>query len=733
MNVPDATRWQRLGELFDHASVLAGAQRVAFVDALQGEDAELRDELEALLAADVAGGLLDRDVHTLAGAVTQADASGATIGPWRLGKVIGRGGMGAVYRAKRADGAYTQEAALKLIHLGVDSLATRARFLRERQFLASLQHPHIARLLDGGVTADGAPYLAMELVDGERIDAYCDARRLSIAARLRLMLQVLGAVQHAHQRLIVHRDLKPSNILVDADGNAKLLDFGIATMLDTSGAATLTRERPLTPDYAAPEQLQGQPVTTATDVYALGLILAGLLAGQQARAGYTTSKPLSTAVLHSDVAAIAVVRGTHPRALLRTLRGDLDTLVQRALAPDPARRYPSAQALATDIEQWLSGRPILARPDSWLYRTRMFVRRHRVGVALSVLAVLALLTATAFSLQQARLAREAARDAEARALSLRAVNDTFDQLMHAEHFLADANGPASAARVLRENRSALDYFLVDQPLTRASLLWRNGRGLRLSGDAAGAVAVLRTANEAFAKAGARATLNGRDAALELARAQIDDGDAPAAATTLDDLEESLKPDEVNIELQQHAIALLRARMALTAGQLDSAGAQIATALALAPAPSGERGARYGTTALLAGAIDFARGNTAAAADRFVEALQAMSADPHAGLAPPHQQLAPLLETLARLGDIVAANEYAARWFDLRKRFFGAESAQVRAAAALQQRLLGGDVPIAGDAARAVRLRDALAIYWRATFVDYDVTRDQKPLNLDRDL
>jgi len=733
MNMPDATRWQRLGELFDHASTLAGTERVAFVDALQGEDAELRDELEALLAADDAGGLLDRDVGSLAGAVTQADASGTAIGPWRLGAVLGRGGMGAVYHATRADGAYTQEAALKLIHLGVDSPATRARFMRERQFLASLQHPHIARLLDGGVTADGAPYLAMELVDGERIDVYCDSRHLPVAARLRLILQVLGAAQHAHQRLIVHRDLKPSNILVDADGNAKLLDFGIATMLDASGAATLTRERPLTPDYAAPEQFAGQPVTTATDVYALGLVLAELLAGQSPRAERPTSAPLSTAVLAADGTAIAAARGTTVRALVRQLRGDLDTIVQRALASEPARRYSSAQALATDIELWLSGRPILARPDSWLYRSRMFVRRHRVGVAFSLLAAVALLAATAFSVQQARLARDAARDAEARALSLRAVNDTFDQLMHAEHFLADANGPASAARLLRENRSALDYFLVDQPLTRASLLWRNGRGLRLAGDAAGAVAVLHAANAAFAKAGAGTTLNGRDATLELARAQIDSGDMQAAAAELAALEQSLNPAEVNIELQRHAISLLRAKMALAAGQLEAARAQIATALALAPAPSGERGARYGTTALLAGAIALAQAHTEEAADRFTEALQAMSADPHAELAPPHQPLAPALETLARLGDTVAANDYAARWLDLRERFFGADSVQARAAAELQQRLLADKLPTLDEPERVARLREAFAAYWQATFVNYDVTRDQKPLNLDRDL
>jgi hypothetical protein len=305
--------------------------------------------------------------------------------------------------------------------------------------------------------------------------------------------------------------------------------------------------------------------------------------------------------------------------------------------------------------------------------------------------------------------------------------------MHAEHFLADADGPASAARLLRENLSALDYFLVDQPLTRASLLWRNGRGLRLAGDAAGAVKVLQSANAAFAKAGASGALEGRAAAIELARAQIDHGEPRAGMATLDVLERSLRPGEINLELQQHAIAFLRARIALEAGRLDEAEGQVAVALKLAPAPSGEHGARYGTTALLAGAIELARGDPAASADRCVEALQAISADPHAELAPPHQPLAPAIEALARLGETAAANDYAARWLDLRKRFFGAESAQAREAAALQQRLATVAAGGAPDTVRAGKLRDALAAYWNATFVNYDVTRDQKPLSLDRDL
>jgi len=363
----------------------------------------------------------------------------------------------------------------------------------------------------------------------------------------------------------------------------------------------------------------------------------------------------------------------------------------------------------------------------------VFTRRNRIAVALSALAILALLAATAFSTWQAHLANVAARDAEARALSLRAVNDTFDHLMHADHFLADANGAASAARLLRENQSALNYFLLDQPLTRASLLWRNGRGLRLAGDASAAVNVLRSANDAFVKAGASTTLEGREASLELARALIDVGDAGAAEQTLATLEHSLRTDEVNVELQQHGIAFLRARVALDAGNFDEAERQISAALKLAPAPSGERGARFGTTALLAGAIAAARGQRVVAADRFVEALRALSADPHVELAPPHQPLRPAIETLAALGDAASAREYGARWLETRKRYFGADSPQAREAATLQDHLANVVASTETDATRADRLRDALAAYWLATFVNYDVTREQKPLTLDRDL
>jgi hypothetical protein len=269
-------------------------------------------------------------------------------------------------------------------------------------------------------------------------------------------------------------------------------------------------------------------------------------------------------------------------------------------------------------------------------------------------------------------------------------------------------------------------------LTHASLLWRSGRALRLAGDADGAVHMLEAATAAFAKAGAGMSLQGREAMLELARAQIAARDHSAAAATLDALERSLRADEVNVDLQRHAIAFLRARLALDGDNIERAEQQINAALALAPAPSGERGARYGTTALLAGAIALAQNTPTRAADRFIEALNAMAADPHSELAPPHQPLAPALRTLAQLGDAATARDYATRWHDLRTRYLGAQSAQVQEASELL-RTLDEASGTAADAARATRLGEALAKYWDATFVNYDVTREQKPLSLDRDL
>ncbi len=355
------------------------------------------------------------------------------IGPWRLEERLGRGGMGDVWRARRADGAYDEVVALKTVRTGMDAPELVARFEAERHILARLAHPHIARLLDGGVSEDGRPYLVMDYVEGAPITAYAEQRALPVAARLALFLDVCDAVLYAHRNLVVHRDIKPSNILVTRDGHVVLLDFGIAKLLDpgpdSTEGTTRTQARLLTPEFASPEQQRGDPVTTASDVYMLGVVLRELLTGS---------------------------RDAPPRATRSApkLRGDLDVIVHAATQPDPARRYGSVEPLADDIRRYLAGLPIRARADSWAYRARKFARRHRFGVAIAALLVLALAADVAASMWQA--ARAEQNFADARALANAMVFDVHDAI-------ADLPGSTPARRLLVER--ALQY--LDRLSTRA--------------------------------------------------------------------------------------------------------------------------------------------------------------------------------------------------------------------------------------------------------------------------
>jgi non-specific serine/threonine protein kinase/serine/threonine-protein kinase len=410
-------RWRRLDEVFHAAAALDGGARRAYVREACADDAELRAELERLLAAhDRAGAFIERPA--LASAAEWVDGAepseGRRIGAYRIVREIARGGMGTVFLAERADGQYEQRVAVKVIKRGMDTEFVLERFRAERQILASLDHPNIARLIDGGTTDDGLPYFAMEYIAGRPIDAWADERRLSVAERLRLFLQVCDAVAYAHQHLVVHRDIKPLNILVTPEGAPKLLDFGIAKVLHADPDArtsTVTGLRLLTPDYASPEQVEGRHATTASDVYSLGVVLYELLTG---RSPY---RPRSRAPL--DVAE--AVRTTEPQRpsavvaerLRRRLRGDLDTIVLTALRKEPSRRYGSVEQLAGDVRRHLEGRPVLARPDTLRYRAGKFARRNRVAVAAGAVVLLALVGGTVATASQARAAREQARRAEA--------------------------------------------------------------------------------------------------------------------------------------------------------------------------------------------------------------------------------------------------------------------------------------------------------------------------------
>ncbi|HEX2189261.1 MAG TPA: serine/threonine-protein kinase [Longimicrobiaceae bacterium] len=451
----DRGRRERVEALFEAALDRPAAERAGWLREACWDDPELHDRVERLLAAhERAEGVLEhppRGVELLGLRVYPETLR--RVGPYRLVREIGRGGMGSVYLAERDDDQFSQQVAVKLVPPGAASAEVLRRFRAERQILASLHHPGIARLLDGGVADDARPYFVMEYVDGEPIDAYCDARSLPLEARLRLFCDAARAVHHAHRNLVVHRDLKPSNVLVSREGEVRLLDFGIAKLLDPAAAphtvpVTRTGDRLMTPQYAAPEQVRGGPVTTATDVYGLGLLLYELLCGRRPyelwgrppaeverlvceaeppRPGAAALLPAATPDGPTP-ADSARARGTTPERLRRRLSGDLDRIVMTALRKEPDRRYPSAEQLAADVESYLEGRPIAARGDSPGYRVRRFAGRHRWGVAAAAafVAVLSVYAATMTvqarrvqrALEQARLEAEKAEQVTAFTLGL---------------------------------------------------------------------------------------------------------------------------------------------------------------------------------------------------------------------------------------------------------------------------------------------------------------------------
>jgi len=390
-------RWARIEALFIAALEMPAEVRDAWL-ADQTVDATLLTDVRALLRADAGQG--DRLINeaiagaaaSLAADVSPEPITGMLVGPYRLIREIGRGGMGTVYLAERSDEAYQAKVAIKFVRGRLAAPELARRFLAERQILADLTHPGIAWLLDGGTTDDGTPYLVMEYVEGQPIDAFCEARGLGLRQRLAVFTRVAEAVQYAHAGLVVHRDIKPSNILVTADGTPKLVDFGIAKLLAENGTADVTGTLPfLTPAYAAPEQVRGERITVATDVYALGGVLYRLLTGRAPHdvAGASPAE-VSRRILEVDPPPASAAVTGRAAAWHRGLRGDLDTILQRALDKDPERRYPSAERFLDDLRRHRDGLPVRARPDTIGYRASKFVRRHRAAVFTSVLAVVTL-------------------------------------------------------------------------------------------------------------------------------------------------------------------------------------------------------------------------------------------------------------------------------------------------------------------------------------------------------
>ena len=406
------------------------------------------------------------------------------------------------WRAERADGAFSRAVALKLPLINRLRPELGARFLRERDILARLEHPNIARLYDGGIDADGLPYLAMEFVEGEPIDRWCEALRLEPAARIALFMQVLEAVQFAHANLVIHRDLKPSNILVTAQGQVRLLDFGIAKLLEDGEGSTIDTEltrvsgHALTPEYASPEQIRGEPLTIASDIYSLGVVLYQLLAGQRPyRLKFDSVAQLEQAILAADPprpssvveAATAQQLGMTQRRLAQLLAGDLDTIVLKALAKAPADRYLTVGELADDLRRHRSGTPVLARPAAWSYRSRKFVARNRVAVAAAGAVVLAMLAGTGVSLWQAREARQqAARAEEVKAFVLSIFRDADTS--------QGGSRKTSAVDLLEQARQRLGAADVRDPVIRTELLTAIGTSLYALGEYAGGRGVLEEAS-----------------------------------------------------------------------------------------------------------------------------------------------------------------------------------------------------------------------------------------------
>jgi len=571
-------RWAEISALFDELVELGAKHRIDRLEAIDRSEPELAAELRALLAADesaspmlgsvaadVVPGVLRREKDTVPG--------GGMVGPYRLSSMLGEGGMGVVWLGKRIDGAYEQQVAIKVLKRGMDSEAILRRFLQERRILARLHHPHIVRLLDGGMSADGRPYYVMDYVDGQPITLHAQQHRLGIAARVELLAKVADAVAHAHAQLVVHRDLKPSNLLIDSAGEPRVLDFGIAKLIEESGDQTMTGTglRVMSPAYAAPEQILGEPISTATDVYSLGLMLCELLVGvlPHHRRGATPAQ-LVQGMAHetTDLASVLAARladervaelygtGSDARQLARALSGDLDIIIASALQREPERRYASASAFAVDLRRWLDGRPIAARADSTGYRMKKFVRRHRVGVAVTAAVVLALVAGLGTALWQAQVARAEARRADSeRALAQRQLART-EQVKDFMLTLFREHDPMSRARAQGRTASALiadgigqiDSSLASEPELQAELLRDLGEIQISLGDREAATLTLSRAWEQQKTLSGDDSAESADAQAVYAAALLASGDTasaePLLRSAIERLHATLGPDHL---------------------------------------------------------------------------------------------------------------------------------------------------------------------------------------------
>ncbi len=593
--------WQRVKGLFQYALDLAPGDRDGYLEREAPREPALREEVRAMLALHAesaaeldsgAAALLDADARA---ALSDAGVLPRRLGPYRLLSVLGHGGMGMVYLAERSDGGLAQRVAVKLIRGGGSDQELRIRFQREREILRLMQHPNIARLLDGSVGDDGMPWFAMEYIEGEPITRWCDERGLGSRQRLALLLQVTEALQYAHRNLIVHRDIKPSNILVTADGTVKLLDFGIAKLLDDSNGSDLTGSRAqlMTPEYAAPEQVLGQRVSTATDVYALGVLLYELLSG---RLPYRENAAQRTLIVHAvvheeperlrqaisrrltepgeravDLKEIAARRGLSPAQLKRSLVPELDQILALALAKTPDQRYTSITALAEDLRAFLDWRPLLSRSTPLPVRLRKFVVRHRLAVITAALVFLVSVAGVAATRWQASEARRQANTA-------RAVRSLLTDLFVAADPTATGGHEPTVRELLDRGTARIHDDLRDTPLVKVALLSDLGAAYIGLGEYTRAAQLLDSATKLGATADAdvdeRFEILLRAARAHLLAAQFD------AAERAIDQADVLGPATHRNDRGVTALGLARARLDQAHGNLDAAGRRIEALLPL---------------------------------------------------------------------------------------------------------------------------------------------------------
>jgi serine/threonine protein kinase/uncharacterized protein HemY len=494
---PAGERWSRVKEVFEAAMDLDPLERASLLAKECGHDNALRREIESLLESDEqSDGFIEEPAFAIPRDLFSEEpeeaAAGRQFGPYQVVREIGRGGLGAVFLAARSDDEYQKHVAIKLVRRGLDTADILRRFRNERQILAQLDHPNIARLIDGGTTKDGLPYFVLEYVRGEPIAAYCTAGALATTDRLALFRKVCAAVTYAHQNLVVHRDLKPSNILVTPEGEPKLLDFGIAKLLDVdedSLAHTVAGQRVMTPEYASPEQVRGEKITTASDVYSLGVLLYELLTGERPyRLRTRTPQEISRAITEQEPErpSTAVMRGENSKSNPRNsklLKGDLDNIVLMAMRKEPPRRYASVAQFSEDIRRHLEGLPVIARKDTATYRTTKFIRRNKIGAAAAALICLTLVAGIVATYSQAKIAT-AQRDRARRQASKAERVTTFLQnvLGFSDPSWASSNPnrkrEATIAEALVEAARRAEKELADEPEALAAVHFTIGNTYR---------------------------------------------------------------------------------------------------------------------------------------------------------------------------------------------------------------------------------------------------------------